>query len=168
MSATVITANLVTAAQMNNWAAQHLKGRIMCTADEWCYIMNNEFTAAKGSCASLDNTTLRCCGYNGSNRATMPQITSDAFLSCLLNTQTAAANQNQGPGGGPATTTTTPTPAGGGSTATGGGVQPTQPAPVGQGVLGLTNCSICQQISSNPLLLVLLAVGVWYFFFDDK
>jgi hypothetical protein len=166
-----ITANLVTATQLNNWAAQHLKGRVTCTADEWCYIMNNSFPNAAGSCKSLDTATLKCCGFTGSNRTSLPQITAESFLSCLLNTQQAANTNTQGPGG--TTGNTTPAPVAGGtgagSTVTGGGTVVVQtPAPTGQGVLGLTNCSICQQLASNPLLLILVGVGIWYFFFDKS
>ncbi len=162
------TANLVTAQQLSNWAQQHMH-TTQLTADQWCWIMNNGFPAAKGSCSGLDSATLKCCGGTVNahgqftNRNALPKITADQFLSCLLNSQSAAVAANQGPGGSQQTPANTAPPVSAAPAPTGGGGTTTPPA---QGVLGLTNCSICQQFSSNPILLVILAVAIWYFFFD--
>lgn len=166
-----VTANLVTTTQLQNWAQQAVQ-RQLCTGDEWCWGMNS---ISPGSCTSID-PILTCVGMvaDGSNRSSLPQITADQFLTCLRNYQLGSNSVSQGPGGTtqcptgtiltslgtcvvqttPVTSTTGTTPPGTGTT--------------GTGVLGTTNCSLCQELSSDPLLLLVLLLAVYFFFFRGQ
>jgi hypothetical protein len=90
-------------------------------------------------------------GYPGpTDAARANKITADAFLTRLRDYLLSVNAGSPTPGGG---TTSQPGPTGGG-------------APTGQGVLGPTNCKVCQQLQQNPILLVVVAVALYYLFVD--
>lgn len=169
-----VTANLVSTTQLDTWMQAAVQ-RTLASVDEWCYAMTQ--ILGTNGCPAIDppNTGLFtgmdsvfiCGGMNsdGSNRSSLPQISSTQFLSCLRSAQLAYNAGNPAPGG---STTTPGTSTTGGSGGKGNPVttpSPTTTSAPGQGVLGMTNCSVCQQLASNPLMLLILAVAAWYLFF---
>ena len=173
-----VTANLVSNTQLDTWMQAAVQ-RTLATVDEWCTAMNSILggNVAGTGCPRIDapgtglgtgmDQVFICGGMNadGSNRSSLPQISSTQFLTCLRNVQLTYNSVNPAPGGSTTTPGTSTLPGNGG----GNGGQPTQPvgtqtAP-GQGVLGPTNCAVCQQLASNPLMLLILAVAAWYLFF---
>lgn len=150
-----ITANMVTSTVLDNWM-QGAIGSTMATADQWCYAMNQ---VAPGACPGLSIPMLLSMGMkgDGSNRTTLPNIGSIQFLDAMRQVQLNNASTAQGPGGSqtnpnPGAVTPGTTPAAAGATT------------VGQGVLGPTSCTICQQLSQQPVLLLVLAVALYYLF----
>lgn len=164
-----VTANLVSSAQLDAWMQVAVQ-RTLATADEWCFAVSQVLGIPQCNggdpSGGLGTQVLTCAGMNGdgSNRTTLSQISSIQFLSCLRNYQLQQNATNPAPGG----SLTTP-----GTSTTGGAGNPppvtnNNPPPnntQGQGVLGLTNCTVCQQLASNPLMLLILAVAAWYLFF---
>ncbi len=162
-----VTANLVTTSQLDAWMQSSVQ-RTLATVDEWCYAMSQ--ILGTNGCPAIDppgsglqtgmDAVFQCGGLlgDGSNRSSLPQISSDKFLGCLRAAQVGAsaplpggATTSKGPGSPP-------------SVAPGGSAP--APSTVGQGVLGITNCSVCQQLASNPVLLLVIAVAAYYLFFE--
>jgi hypothetical protein len=173
-----ITANLVTTSQLDSWMQASVQ-RVLATVDEWCYAMNDiishgsnnpsgDFNPNAPGCPQIDppgsglgtgmDAVFICGGMlgDGSNRSTLPQISSQQFLDCLRTAQINAS-----------------VPGPGGSTSPGGTGKPTPPKPpasttptAGQGVFGMTNCAVCQQLAANPVLVLIIVVAGYYFFFE--
>lgn len=167
-----VTANLVTTSQLDTWMQAGVQ-RTLATVDEWCYAMT-QILGTQG-CPQIDvpgsgigtgmDSVFQCGGMlaDGSNRSSLPQISSTNFLACLRNAQLAYNAGNPAPGG---SHTTPGTSTVGGSGGRGGNKAPAPtPATAGQGVLGPTNCAVCQQLASNPVMLLVLAVALWFLFF---
>jgi len=162
-----VTANLVTTTQLDAWMQAAVQ-RTLATADEWCYavsqVLNVPNCNGGDPGGGLGTDVLTCAGMlgDGSNRSFLPQISSTDFLTCLRNYQLNFNSSAPAPGG----SLTTP-----GSSTTGGkGSSATAPVTVpatttGQGIFGLTNCAVCQQLASNPIMLLVLAVALWFLFF---
>lgn len=179
-----VTANLVTTAQLDGWM-QTAVNRTLATVDEWCYAMNQilngqcgggNFSIGCDGCPAIDppgygvgtgaDSVYIACGMlsDGSNRTSLPQVSSTVFLNALRNAQLAYNATNPAPGGSTTTPGTSVTPGSGG----GGGSSlppPTPASATGTGVLGLTNCSICQELASNPVMLLILAAALYFLFF---
>ena len=140
-----VTANLTTPGQLDNWMQANVQ-RTTASADEWCYAMTNGYSLP----ACPDPVLF---GFPGTTRS--QPISSDTFLSALRKYQLNVNAATPGPGGSPNTATPAPAPA---------------PAPVsaaagvGQGVLGMTNCAVCQQLAANPALLVVIGLALYFLF----
>lgn len=169
-----ITANMVTTSQLDTWMQAAVQ-RVLATVDEWCYAMSDILKT--NGCPALDpagtgigtgmDSVFVCGGMNadGSNRTSLPQISSGQFLNCLRTAQLAVNAANPLPGGNPGVTgTATGLPSKPAPPAPGGAPSTTTP-PVGTGVLGLTNCTVCQTLASNPIMLLVLAVAMYFLFF---
>jgi hypothetical protein len=169
-----VTANLASTSQMDTWMQAAVQ-RTLATVDEWCYALSQ--ILGTNGCPSIDpqnfglgtgmDSVFTCGGMlaDGSNRSALPQISSTTFLNCLRNAQLAYNAGAPAPGGS-TTTTGTSTTGGAGSNIVKNTVPTTGTTPVtGQGVLGLTNCAVCQQLASNPVMLLVLAVALWFLFF---
>src|SRR5579883_3002759 len=150
-----ITANMVTSTVLDNWM-QGAIGSTMATAVQWCFAMNQ---VAPGACPALSIPMLLSMGMkgDGSNRSSLPNISSTQFLDAMRQVQRAAASTAQGPGG----SQLNPNP---GASTPGASAAAPGAGPVGQGVLGPTSCAVCQQLSSQPVLLLVLAVALYYLF----
>lgn len=165
-----VTANLVSNTQLDTWMQAAVQ-RTLATVDEWCYAMSQILGTV--GCPSIDppgsglqtgmDSVFICGGMlpDGSNRSSLPQISSSQFLSCLRNAQLAYNSSAPAPGGSTTTAGTSTLQGKGGK----GTVAPPPITQAGTGVLGFTGCTVCQQIAHNPIMLLILAVALWYLFF---
>jgi hypothetical protein len=178
-----ITANLVTTSQLDTWM-QAAEQRTLATVDEWCYALNTilsggiqggncpngNFTGGCNGCNQIDppgsglgtgaDSVYLACGMlgDGSNRGSLPQVSSTVFLNALRTAQLNASNPL--PGG-----ATTPSASGSGAPSPSPTPTPTTTAPA-PGLFGMTNCTICQQLAANPVLVLIIVVAGYYFFFE--
>jgi len=169
-----VTANLVTTSQLDTWMQAGVQ-RTLATVDEWCYAISQILGTqgcpaidAAGSGLGTGMDSVFICGgmlADGSNRSSLPQISSTQFLSCLRSAQLAYNAGTPAPGGSTTTPGTSTTGGSGGKISGAPAPVATSTATVGQGVLGMTNCAVCQQLASNPVMLLILAVALWFLFF---
>lgn len=172
-----VTANLVSTSQLDTWMQAAVQ-RTLATVDEWCFGMSQ--ILGTNGCPAIDppgglgtgmDAVFQCGGLlgDGSNRSSLPQISSEQFLRCLRNAQLGYNAGNPAPGGSSTTPGTTTTGGKGAVRPSGGGAPNTSAGSTagtqGQGVFGMTNCTVCQQLASNPVMLLILAVAAYYLFF---
>lgn len=171
-----VTANLVSTSQLDTWMQASVQ-RVLATVDEWCYGMSQ--ILGMNGCPAIDppgglgtgmDAVFQCGGLlgDGSNRSSLPQISSTQFLTCLRNAQLGYNAGSPAPGGSTTTPGTTTTGGKGAQRPSGGGAPNTSAAAgntPGTGVFGMTNCTVCQQLASNPIMLLILVVAAYYLFF---
>lgn len=163
-----VTANMVTAQQMSDWAmGDH--GSTLSNSDQWCWAMVNAFGLGP---YTYMGQPAGCPAVVLPGLSPGVPVPAQTFLDSLRQYQLQTNSTNAGPGGTVATPVNTGTPAGvgtvthtlppqGGTPGTAG-----TPGTVGAGVLGPTNCQICQQLQQQPLLLLVLVVAAYYLFID--
>ena len=113
-----VTANLVTTSQLDTWMQAGVQ-RTLATVDEWCFAMSQILGITgcpaidvPGSGAGTGMDSVFICGgmlADGSNRSSLPQISSTQFLTCLRSAQLAYNAGSPAPDGSnttPATSTT--------------------------------------------------------------
>lgn len=157
-----VTANLTSESALSA-ALSATVGRVQGNADEFCWVM----VKALGLPACPDPSSFGFpCQLNGVNVdcsvpgavRTPAFMTSKQFLDKLRAYQLSQNAATQAPGGNPnvpivyvPTNSNTPATA--------------AQSPTGMGVLGPTDCQICQTLASNPLLLVLVAAAGFFLLF---
>lgn len=143
-----ITANLVTAEQLSNFATGNY-GTDRATKDQWCYMVR-AITGAPCPDTSMfgDDPTVN--------------TSAEDFLDRLRQFQLGVNATYQGPGGSDVQAgTTAAQQVPNTSTVTGASV-------VGVGLFGPTNCQFCIWLKKNPWVLVLAVAAIYFGFFYEK